>query len=975
MKKILLFSLLAGIFSSGKSQDGQLDPTFGNGGITITNIGVGDSTINHDTFGSQVLLNPDGSMYFISGNLAVDYLYISKRDKNGKPDLSYGKNGYAATIPIAALHANAVLQIDGKIIIAGFSRSAGFYDKLYSVVYRLNTDGSLDNTFNKKGFKISSFITKNTETTVTIQKDGKIIVGGSAIVDNTNRYFLYRLNTNGSEDKLFSKVGKLTDSVTAYKSIAIQQDAKIVVSGSKTDMSGRDIFIISRYNTDGSIDTSFKSTGIPDAYTTANNLPPGAFFTLRSIKTLLDANGNILVAGTVKNNFGIARFKQDGSFDTLVTVNFPGFDNILSAAIIGSDGTILLSGASAIASLNHDLSLNPNFSNDGKLLIVEEGFLNGISSVTIQKDGKIVQIGHVYIGEFQYSNIAAARLNSNGTIDGSFGDMGKLHEVLLPAYTGFSSVAVQKDGKIVAGGYAFNGKDLDFAVARYTTNGSLDDSFSGDGKVMTDDGDRSTQNYIQSIAIQTDNKIIAGGFGERSTSLVRYNNNGTVEHSYGPVGNFNSIVIQKDGKFIAASPNGLSRYRNLGVDITFNGKGSLTFPTVDNFTVSGKEIALQKDEKVIVLSTSAEYPYYYPVIFRYNVNGKLDSTFGTNGIVLNYLKGSGETGKSVCVQSDDKILIGGSFQDINNNATRTFSISRINKNGSRDSTFNKGEILHVFTEGADAGNIIRLQKDGKIIIAGNSVVEGQTLFKIARFNSDGSVDKTFNNTGSVTTYPKGAYANIASIAIQDNALYAVGYASFPGTSGVIAKYRLCNALEVLPVKIIFEGRLQNNKTALNWQVQNQQNIKYFIVEKSKDSINFAGIENVLPINNSSIKAAYFTIDNSPFYGNNFYRLKLMKIDSTFIYSQLVNINFASTNLSLKISPNPAKGRLMVKTIGTNEKATIKIFDIYGRKYKDVEISVNNNAFISINIHALPKGIYSLQLIKKSTTETISFIKE
>ena len=975
MKKFLLFSLLFGYLNSAKAQDGQLDPSFGKGGITITDIGVGDSTINHDTFGSQVLLNPDGSMYFVSGNLAVDIIYISKRDKNGKPDLTYGKNGYAATIPISSFGTHAILQTDGKIIITGYSRSAE-YDKLYTVVYRLNTDGSLDNTFNGKGFKISSLITNGNSietTTVAIQKDGKIIVGGSAIVDNTNRYLLYRLNTDGSEDKHFIK---LTDSVIIYRSIVIQADGKIVASGYKTDMSGKNIFIISRYNIDGGIDTGFNSTGIPDTYTSANGLPPGAFTTFRrNTINLLDGNGNILVAGTVKNNFGIARFKQDGSFDTLVIVNFNGSDNILSSAAIGNDGKIVLSGATAIASLNPDLSLNTNFSDDGKLLIVDEGFFNGVSSIAIQKDGKIVQIGQIYFGEFQYSNIAAARLNSNGSIDESFGNMGRLHEVLLPAYTGFSSVAVQKDGKIVAGGYAFNGKNLDFAVARYSSNGSLDNSFSGDGKVMTDDGDRSTQNYIQSIAIQTDDKIIAGGFGERSTSLVRYNNDGSVEHSYGPVGNFNSIAIQKDGRFIAASPTSLTRYRNFGVDITFNGRGSLTFPTVNNFAVSGKEIALQKDEKIIALGTSAEYPYYYPVVFRYNVNGKLDSTFGTNGIALNYLKGSGETGNSVCVQTDDKILIGGSFQDINNTATRNFSISRLNKDGSRDSTFNKGEILHPFTEGIDVGNTIRLQNDGKIIIAGNSIVDGQTLFKIARFNSDGSVDKTFNNTGSVATYPNGAYANITSIAIQGNNLYAVGYASFPGTSGVIAKYRLCNAPEILPLKINFEGQLQNNKTSLQWQVQNQQNLKYFIVEKSKDSINFSAIENVAAKNNNSIETAYSTTDNSPYTGANFYRLKLKKLDSTFTYSQLVNVNVANTNLSLKLTPNPAKSRLMVTTGGANEKATIKIFDNFGRKYKEIEVSINNNATISIDIDALPNGIYSLQLIKKSTTEIISFVKQ
>ena len=667
MKKILLFSLLIGLLNSGKAQDGQLDSSFGEGGITITDIGVRDNGINYDTYGSQVLLNPDGSMYFISGNLAMDYLYISKKDRDGKLDMTYGKNGFAVPIPIAAAHgAHAVLQKDGKIIIAGFSRYTDnvTYNLLYSVVYRLNTDGSLDNTFNGKGLKV--FKIYSTETTVAIQKDGKIIVGGSATVDNKNRYLLYRLNTDGSEDKTFTKVGKLTDSVISYKSLAIQEDGKIIASGYKTDMSGRNIFIITRYNTDGSIDVNFKSTGIPDAYTSANGLPPGAFSTLkRNIANFIDADGNILVTGTIKNDFGIARFKQDGSFDTLVTVNFKGSDNFLLSAAIGNDGKIILFGSAAIASLNPNLSLNTNFSTDGKLLIADEGILQGISSIAIQKDGKIVQLGSIIgTGGNYYPNIAAARLNSNGSLDELFGNMGRLYEVLVQTYTNFLSTAVQQDGKIVAGGFAFNGTTFHFALARYKTNGSLDSTFSGDGKVMTDLGNRIFETYIQSIAIQSDGKIIAGGFGERGPSLVRYNSNGTVEHNYGPYGysgNINSIAIQKDGRFIAESPTGLTRYTNFEVDTTFNKGRFLIYPTINNYEISGKQIALQKDEKIIVLGTSSEYPPY-PIVFRYNLNGTLDSTFGTNGIAFNYLKGSGDITNSICVQTDDKILIGGRFR-------------------------------------------------------------------------------------------------------------------------------------------------------------------------------------------------------------------------------------------------------------------------------------------------------------------------
>ena len=966
MKKFLLFSLLVGLLNLAKAQDGQLDSSFGNGGIVLTNIGVTDSSNNNNTFGNKILLNPDGSMYLISGRSDVEILNISKKTKDGKPDLSFGRNGYATTLPLAG-NSPSVLQPDGKILLVGniLESSSGFY----SGVYRINKNGNLDSTFNGKGFRKSYQKYNSFATDIALQKDGKIVVSGYANNNSLPRFFLYRINPDGSDDSLFTQVGKFTDSVEIYSSIAVQKDGKIVAGGYKRDALYNDIFTLTRHNSDGSIDTSFKPT---------TGIPPGEFVFIRSIKTLIDGDGNILVAGTIRDNFGIARFKKDGSFDTLVTTNFKRYinPNYVYSASIGSDGKITLIGLAeenfaAIASFNKDLSLNTEFSDDGILLAASEGFLSTAKSVTIQNDGKILLSGYINSKTNNF-NIAAVRFNSDGSIDESFADKGKLHEIILQGNTVLYAVAVQNDGKVVAGGQAFNGSNLDFGLVRYTKNGSLDNSFSGDGKVMTDGGNQSSRNIIQSLAIQADGKIIAGGDGSESTALVRYNTNGSIDHDYGPVVDFdinNSIAIQKDGRFVVSERSGLKRYKNFDLDSSFNGIGHVSFP--ENFISNA--IALQKNDKIVVLGISGEQQSF-SVILRYDTNGKLDSTFGTNGKVINRSDHDREISTAICIQSDDKILIGGSYLDYSNYGISTSSILRLNKNGSRDSTFNGGKILYPFSDGTDETDAIKVQSDGKIIIAGNTVSDGISYFKISRFNQDGSIDKTFNNTGSVLTYPGGAYARISSIAIQGNNLYAVGFAIFPGRTGVIAKYRLCNAPEILPLKINFEGKLQNNKTALKWQVQNQHQLKYFTIEKSRDAINFNPIENIVA-NNSTITSAYSTIDNNPFAGANFYRLKLKNADSSFTYSSLVNVNLSSINLSVKISPNPATNRLIVIASGENEKATIKIFDIYGRKHKAFEVSLNSSTPISIDINALPSGIYSLQLIKKSTTEIIPFVKQ
>lgn len=967
MKKCLLLAILFLYFNLLQAQSGQLDTSFGIGGIITSDIGVNDPDINNDQSGERVLINTEGDLFFICGNPFLNYKFVSKKNNEGRPDVSYGNNGYSTTLNLSGYSPSGI-QKDGKIVIVGHLSAAS--NSFYSV-FRLNTNGSLDSSFNGKGKTKPSSITISRELGIAFQNDGKVLVGGTALVNNTQRHLLYRLNNDGSEDESFRQIGKPIDAVVSYFSLAIQEDGKIIAGGNKMDKMGNNIFSLTRHLTNGSIDTSFNSRGIPETYTTLNGLPIGGFTMNKFPKIFNDADGNILVTGNIKNNFGIARFKKDGSFDTLVTTKFAGTSNYLMSASIGGDGTIMLAGSvennTTIVSYNKNLSLNTNFSEDGILLDISPDLIRSVSALIVQKDGKPVLIGYVYKGD--YPTTAAVRFNTNGSIDESFANNGKLQENILQANTAFNSVAIQNDGKIIAGGFGSNGKDLDFALARYNTNGSLDKSFSGDGKLMTDSGIRSSTNYIQSIAIQTDGKIIANGYGERSASLVRYNSNGTVEHNYGSGTYSNAIVIQKDGKFIRSTLNSLVRFRNFSVDNNFSVRGSLTFPILNNTPFSSKAVALQKDEKIIVLGTADK-----SCVLRYDTNGKLDSSFGTNGIAYINYKSSTDMPNSICVQADDKILIGGSFQDTSAMAVNTFSIARLSKDGGPDNSFNKGEVLHPVSEGTDIGNAIAVQSDGKIIMAGNAINDGLSFFRIVRLNGDGTIDKTFNNTGSTKTYVGGADAIITDIAIQGNNLYAAGYALFPGSKGIIAKYLLCSTANLSPMKVIsFEGHLQNDRTSLNWQVQYQKHLSYFSLEKSSDSVHFTFLENIAV--NYINTSAYTTIDNNPFTGANFYRLKLKNIDSSYSYSKIVTVNFTNENRIFKLSPNPAKNKLIVTTSGENENAILQIFDIFGRKFKEVKVSINGNTIISVDVSALPDGIYNLKLIKKSVTNYTNFIKQ
>ena len=240
--------------------------------------------------------------------------------------------------------------------------------------------------------------------------------------------------------------------------------------------------------------------------------------------------------------------------------------------VVGGGG----SGADfALARYNTDGSLDTSFSGDGKLT-TDFGSSDAGAAVAVQGDGKIVAVGGS-AGDF-----ALARYNPNGSLDTSFSGDGKQ----TTDFGGFgqvaAGVALQGDGKIVvAGNGGSTGNSVDFALARYNTDGSLDTSFSGDGKQKTDFGDF---DVATGVALQADGKIVAVGVtraGGGDFALARYNPNGSLDTSFSGDGKqttdfggsdgANGVVLQGDGKIIAVGDSGagdgdfaLARYNTTG---------------------------------------------------------------------------------------------------------------------------------------------------------------------------------------------------------------------------------------------------------------------------------------------------------------------------------------------------------------------------------------------------------------------------
>ena len=338
--------------------------------------------------------------------------------------------------------ADIAVQPDGKIIAVGYG-SPGI------IVVRYNPDGSLDSTFGTGG---KAIIPSAFPSSLALQPDGKIVLGGSKVVGTTGEspisdFFVGRLNSNGSLDTTFNGTGMLVLDLRGgnndiSSSVKIQPDGKIVLGGtSERGVFGPNDYAIVRFNPNGSLDTTFDGDG--KVFTIISNSGAQGRFGKIALKT----DGKILATGSA---YFFPSGEASGYFMATVCYN--------------SDG-----------------SLNTAFDGDGMVLTREASEDPRANAVTAQPDGKIIVAGSSRSFNGQ-DRIFLVRYNANGSLDSSFGVGGK---ALLPAGGSATDVEVQADNKIViALTFQFNqGNELGSYgyVARLRADGSPDTLFGNGG--------------------------------------------------------------------------------------------------------------------------------------------------------------------------------------------------------------------------------------------------------------------------------------------------------------------------------------------------------------------------------------------------------------------------------------------------------------------------------------------------------------
>jgi uncharacterized delta-60 repeat protein len=390
--------------------------------------------------------------------------------------------------------------------------------------------------------------------------------------------------------------------------------------------------------------------------------------------------------------------------------------------------SLVVSSGVALAA---DGSLDPSFDADGKATTVFPGG-SIANAVAVQPDGRIVAVG-VAAGPSLTGDFAVARYLPDGSLDDTFDADGMLTTAIGGGGEEARSVAIQTNGRVVVAGTDDRER---FAVVRYLSDGTLDDTFGGDGIVTTNITPRDDVGY--DVAIQPNGKIVVAGSSGAGFAVVRYRPDGSRDEAFGGdgivtvrgTGTGRALVLQPDGRIVVTGYNGLGLVVvRLGVrgrlDASFGGDGIVADVVHPIFPL---DLALQANGKIVVVG---DYDIFRVGVARFRAGGRLDRTFSGDG-VRSIDFGSGEQAfDGVAILADGRIVAGGYLgpHEGGGTAVPRMISGRLMRDGTLDDTWSDdGKATARFPGGAYAFDLA-LQADGRVVLAGGT----GPGFALARF--------------------------------------------------------------------------------------------------------------------------------------------------------------------------------------------------------------------------------------------------
>ncbi len=746
--------------------DGTPDITFNGTGFFTLPAGFQNLSAN------AVAIQTDGKIVVaggIGGSFGISTATIFRLNSNGTLDTSFDTDGIQS-VSSSGEALSMVIQTDGKIVVGtGFSV---FPIPTSAVVVRLNANGSLDTTFDGDG---RATVSPNIyfPNGLALQTDGKIILAGQKFATSLLNGAVVRLLTNGSFDNSFDGDGVLEvnipSGINEARSVAVQTDGKIVIGGGAVLTINRDPLLV-RYHSDGTLDTSFDGDGIKIIELTGDG--SSTYFN----EIVIQPDGKIVgISDTTgvftffaSSDFFLVRFNADGSIDNSFDANGvvksqwceQGTETFLQpdGKIIGvgsqdrSDISALVHGI-CVQRFNTDGSVDTDFNStpsDGKAILSMYGFTT-VEVIAGLPNGKIMVAGSGEFGTLPFSQSKLIRLNANGTLDTTFMDEGVYAEQTSnSALTSFYDLKVLGDGSFfVAGEFGSFGAML----VKFTSSGVPDTTFSGDGVATTTNAAR-----FYGVTVQPDGKIIgcgSSGSTTRSGKIARFSSTGVFEafaaSALGASGNNHEIYecgLQSDGRIVVAGYgfDGISdsvrisrHLSTLAVDTTFGAGGVTTTDMSATLNDRATDMIVQSDNKIVVSSMGFNSDRDFAVI-RYDANGTLDpnfyENFGTGGIsLIDFVLGSpNDEANALLIQPDGQLIVGGAS---NPGTGERFSLAKLNADGSLALGFGTlGRTSTLFPDNDARINALGVYLNDRILTAGRTWNGTDYDFALARYQNE-----------------------------------------------------------------------------------------------------------------------------------------------------------------------------------------------------------------------------------------------
>lgn len=497
MKKYYL-TLISFFFLSILMKAQTLDTTFGTNGKVFTSFGAFNSIFH------ALTMQTDGKIYAVGAKEGLfsetNGLFIAKYNSDGSLDTTYNGTGkievgYGFSYEFCY---TAVIQPDNKLIVAG-SSNGDF------AIARLNSDGTYDTSFSADGKLNLSFGVGNGSKIrkILLQPDGKIIAIGEAYGGSNFDYGVARFNSDGSLDTSFGLGGKTNIPVGVANDFGndaiLQPDGKIIVIGSSKNNTGNDFFSMLRLNTDGSIDTTFGTSGkvmyrINTSECVANALT-------------LQIDGKIIVTGNSDGDFAVLRYNTNGTLDA----TFAGIGHVVT-----------------------------DFGNSQ----------DKIFAVSVQADGKIITAGNAYEIGFPASwQFAIARYATNGMLDTTFDTDGKMTVQMTNYESGIKDMIIQPDGKLLFGGYTSIaiGSNLNFGLLRLDNTAlSINETNFGINKISLYPNPTDSEINIESPNFELNTVKISNSLGQILHEKTRHSNNVTINLSHYLSGTYFLIINENE---------------------------------------------------------------------------------------------------------------------------------------------------------------------------------------------------------------------------------------------------------------------------------------------------------------------------------------------------------------------------------------------------------------------------------------------